>query len=150
MTSAYLTIPEAFILKDVRICSADDRETNEFNTYDNIKIVFEMEFPEKIENVLLAINIRDQVDDVVISSSKLQLNTRPCEGTLTTVCEIRENKLREGNYNIGFYVSDFDGGSLYKSHCVGSFTILADMEIIEKSDSILGFMVMETTWEVNE
>lgn len=150
MTSAYLTIPEAFILKDVRIRSTDDRETNEFNTYDNIKIVFQMEFPEKIENVLLAINIRDQVDDVVISSSKLQLNTRPCEGALTTVCEIRENKLREGNYNIGFYVSDFDGGSLYKSHCVASFTILADMEIIEKSDSILGFMVMETTWEVNE
>lgn len=150
MTSAYLTVPEAFILKNVRICSTDDRETTEFNTYDNIKFALEMEFPKKMENVLLAANIRDQMDDVVISSSKLQLNTQPCEGTLTATCEVRENKLREGNYNIGFYVSDFDGGSLYKSHCVGSFTILADMEIMQKSDSILGFVVMETTWEVYE
>jgi len=150
MTSAYLTVPESFILKNVRICGTDDRKTNEFRTYDNIKFALEMEFPQKIENVLLAVNIRDQVDDVVISSSKLQLNTNPCEGTLTIVCEIRENKFREGNYNIGFYVSDFDGGSLYKSHCVGSFTILADMEIIQKSDSILGFVVMDTTWEIKK
>jgi lipopolysaccharide transport system ATP-binding protein len=150
MTSAYLTVPDSFILKNVRICSTDDRKTNEFRTYDNIKFALEMEFPQKIENVLLAVNIRDQVDDVVISSSKLQLNTNPCEGTLTIVCEIRENKFREGNYNIGFYVSDFDGGSLYKSHCVGSFTILADMEIIQKSDSILGFVVMDTTWEIKK
>lgn len=150
MTSAYLTIPEAFILKNVRICSTDDQETNQFNTYDNIKIEVEMEFLKKMENVVLALNIRDQVDDVVLSSSKLQLNTRPCKGTLSAVCEIRENKFREGNYNIGFYASDYSGGSLYKSHCVGSFTILADMEIIEKSDSVQGFIVMETTWEVNE
>jgi lipopolysaccharide transport system ATP-binding protein len=150
MTSAYLTIPETFIMKNVRICSTDGLETNQFNTYDNIKIGVEMEFLKKMENVVLAINIRDQMDDVVISSSKMQLNTNPCEGTLSIGCEIRGNKFREGNYNIGFYVSDFDGGSLYKSHCVGSFTILADMDIIQKSDSILGFVVMDTTWEVNE
>jgi lipopolysaccharide transport system ATP-binding protein len=150
MTSAYLTVPEAFILKNVRLCSADDRETNQFNTYDNIKVVVEMEFPKKMENVVLALNIREQVDDVVLTSSKLQLNTRPCKGTLSAVCEIRKNSFREGNYNIGFYASDFSGGSLYKSHCVGSFTILANMAIIEKSDSILGFVVMETTWKVNE
>jgi hypothetical protein len=149
MTSAYLTIPEAFILKNVQISSINDSNSNEFSTYDNIRIAFEMEFPEQIENVLLAVNIRDQVDDVVISSSKLQLNTKPCEGTLKALCEIRENKLREGNYNIGFYVSDFEGGSLFKSHCVGTFTILADMEIIQKSDSTQGFVVMDTTWEVN-
>lgn len=150
MTSAYLTVPEAFILKNVRICNTDDRETNQFNTHDNIKVVVEMEFPKKMENVVLALNLRDQVDDVVLTSSKLQLNTRPCKGTLSAVCEIRKNSFREGSYNIGFYASDFSGGSLYKSHCIGSFTILADMEIIEKSDSILGFIVMETTWEVNE
>ena len=150
MTSAFLTVPEVFILKNVHIRSIDDSKTTEFSTYDNIRIAFEMEFPGKIENILLAVNIRDQVDDVVISSTKLQLNTKPCEGTITALCEIRENKLREGNYNIGFYVSDFEGGSLYKSHCVGTFTILADMEIIQKSDSTQGFVVMDTTWEVNE
>jgi hypothetical protein len=90
----------------------------------------------------------DQVDDVVISSTKMQIDDRPCEGFVKLECEIEENKLREGNYNIGFYVSDHDGGSLYKSHRVGAFTILADMTIIQKNDPLLGFMVMDTSWKV--
>ncbi len=148
MTSAYYTVPEAFILEKVRLRSASGSETDEFNTYDNIIVSFEMQFNKKIENVQLAFNIRDQVNDTVISSSKLQWNTRPCSGTVKAECEIEKNKLREGNYNLGFYVSDYDGGALFKSNAVGSFTILADMEIIRKSDSTQGIMVMDTKWKV--
>jgi lipopolysaccharide transport system ATP-binding protein len=150
MTSAYLTVPEVFALRKMNIRNGSNAEAHEFNTHDNIKIAFEIEFLKPMQKVMMGFSIRDQVDDVVISSSKLQLEDRPCEGLIKLECEIKENKLREGNYNIGFYASDFSGGSLYKSHCVGTFTIVADMEIIEKSDSILGFMVMETTWKVNE
>jgi lipopolysaccharide transport system ATP-binding protein len=119
MDSAYLTVPDIFALKKVQINNLSGVETEEFNTYDNIKVALEMEFLKKINDVTLAINIMDQVDDVVISSTKMQIDDRPCEGFVKLECEIEENKLREGNYNIGFYVSDHDGGSLYKSHRVG-------------------------------
>ena len=150
MASAYITVPNVFLLKKFRLCNHLDYDTYEFNTYDNIKIAFEIEFLEKTENVILGINIMDQVDDVVISSSKMQLNTRACEGIINAECEIKNNKLREGNYTIGFYALDFDGGALYKSHSVGSFTILADMKIIERGDSNRGFIVMDTAWKVLE
>lgn len=148
MTSAYYTVPEVFTLKKVRLRNTSGGETDEFNTYDNITIAFEMEFSKKIENVQLAFNIRDQVNDMVISSSKLQWNASPCKGIVKAECEIEKNKLREGNYNLGFYVSDYDGGALFKSNAVGSFTILADMEIIRKSDSTRGIMIMDTKWKV--
>jgi len=148
MTSAYVTAPDVFLLKKIHLRNHSDSETHEFSTYDDIKIGFEIDFLEKTENVMLGINILDQVDDVVISSTKMQLNSRACEGTIRGECEIKKNKLREGNYNIGFYALDFDGGALYKSHNVGSFTILADMKIIEKSDSNRGFMVMDTHWNI--
>ncbi|UCH95035.1 MAG: ABC transporter ATP-binding protein [Candidatus Aminicenantes bacterium] len=150
MASAYVTVPEVFVLKRFYIRSDSDVETNEFNTYDNIKIAFEIQFLEKTRDVTLAFNIRDQVDDVIISSSKMLLNSRPCEGIIGGECEIKKNKLREGNYNIGFYAMDHENGALYKSHQVGSFTILADMDIIEKGDSTQGFMVMDTNWKVLE
>lgn len=148
MTSAYYTVPEVFTLKKVRLRNTSGTETDEFSTYDNITIAFEMEFSKKIENVQLAFNIRDQVNDMVISSSKLQWNARPCLGIVKVECEIEKNKLREGNYNLGFYAADNDGGALFKSNAAGSFTILADMEIIRKGDSTQGIMVMDTTWKV--
>jgi lipopolysaccharide transport system ATP-binding protein len=148
MASAYVTVPDVFLLKKIHLRNHSDSDTHEFNTNDDIKIGFEIKFLEKKENVMLAINILDQVDDVVISSSKMQLNSRVCEGTIRGECEIKKNKLREGNYNIGFYALDFNGGALYKSHNIGSFTILADMKIIEESDANRGFMVMDTNWNI--
>lgn len=148
MTSAYYIVPEIFTLKKVRLRDTSGSETDEFNTYDNITIAFEMEFSKKIENVQLAFNIRDQVNDTVISSGKLQWNTRPCQGIVKAECEIEKIRLREGNYNIGFYAADNDGGALFKSNAAGSFTILADMEIIRKSDSTQGIMIMDTKWKV--
>jgi ABC-type polysaccharide/polyol phosphate transport system ATPase subunit len=148
MTSAYLTVPDVFVLRRLHLRNHSDDDTHEFNTYDNIKLAFEMQFLKPIEKALLAFNIRDQVDDVVISSGKMRLDDRPCEGIITVECEIKNNKLREGNYNIGFYTSDYESGSLYKSHSVGTFTILADMSVLEKGDSTRGFMVMDTTWKV--
>lgn len=150
MASAYVTVPESFVLKNVFTSNVDELPNSDFNTYDNIRISLEMVFPKKIENIMLGISIRDQVDDVVISSSKLQLNSHAYKGQVTAVCEIESNKFREGNYNIGCYVSDFEGGSLYKSHCVGTFTILPNMEIIQQGDSTRGFVVLDTHWKVSE
>jgi len=148
MTSAYLTVPDVFVLERVRLRNHADDDTYEFNTYDNIKLEFALQFLQPLEKVLLALTIRDQVDDVVICSSKMRLDDRPCQGPMTVECEIKNTQLREGNYQIGFYVSDHDGGSLYKSHSAGFFTILADMTIIEKGDSTRSFVVMDTTWKV--
>ena len=148
MTSAYLTAPDAFIMKAFNMRNPLNQDTLEFNTFDDISIILEMNFLKRINNVLLALTIRDQVDDVVISSSKMRLDQRPCEGLVKIECKIVNNKFREGNYNISFYVSDYEGGSLYKSHQIATFSILADMEIIEKGDSTQGFMVMETDWKI--
>jgi lipopolysaccharide transport system ATP-binding protein len=149
MASAYLTVPEVFVLKKVKFYNSSGDETHEFKTLDNIKISFELEFLEKMTDVLLALNIRGQVDEVVISSSKMQLNTISPNGLVSARCEIKKNHLREGNYNVGFYVSDNEGGALFKSLCVGSFSILADFEIIKSSDSTRGFMVMDAEWNVD-
>jgi lipopolysaccharide transport system ATP-binding protein len=148
MQSAYLTVPEAFVLRELHIDGAGDMDTNEFKTFEDLKIRFKLDFLEKTQDVVLAVNIRDHVDDVVITSTKMILDERPCEGIIEVQCEIVNNKLREGNYNIGFYVSDYTGGSLYKSHNVGSFFILADMDLIKVNDPILGFVVMDTKWKV--
>jgi ABC-type polysaccharide/polyol phosphate transport system ATPase subunit len=148
MASAYLTAPGVFVLKAFSIRGDSGAEAHEFNTYDNIHIVFEILFLAPTGQVMLAFNIREQVDDVVISSSKMVTESHPVEGLVRGECEIKENKLREGNYNIGFYAMDEKGGALYKSHQVGSFTILADMDIIGKGDSSQGFMVMDTHWNI--
>ena len=146
MASAYLTVPGIFVLKAFYIRGDSGEETHEFNTYDNINIAFEILLLAQTGQMTLAFNIREQVDDVVISSSKTVTDFRPGEEIIRGECKIKENKLREGNYNIGFYAMDEKGGALYKSHQVGSFTILADMDIIEKGDSSQGFMVMDTHW----
>lgn len=146
MESAYYLQPDIFVLKDFRVLHPDSTDRLQFKTFDTIKLRFVMEFLHQIDRVLLAFTIRDQVEDVVITSSKIKLEDRPCTGSVTVECEIQDNKFREGNYNIGFYVSDFSGGSLYKSHNVGSFTILADMAVIQQGDSTQGFMVIDAQW----
>ncbi|MCU0286544.1 MAG: ABC transporter ATP-binding protein [Acidobacteria bacterium] len=148
MNSAYMTMPDLFILHDLRLYNQNDIEGDEFSTYDDIKITLDMEFVKELENVLLAINIRDQVDDVVISSSKLLLNSRPNKGRMTVECNMTRNRFREGNYNVGFYVLDYDGGGLYKTHAAVTFSIMADMSIIKHNDPTKGFVVMDATWQV--
>jgi len=150
MEAAYLTIPEVFGMDRVGLIDGEGREVGEFRTFDDIIVVFEMDFRQKLEKVLLAMTIRDQVDDVVVSSSKLSMNEKPNEGKVRVECRMVKNRFREGNYNIGFYVSDFEGGSFYKSHNVGSFTILADMRLIRHQDSTQGFVVMDANWEVKQ
>ncbi len=148
MASAHVTMPEAFMVRDVKIYNSSYEETETFKTFEDIKVAFELEFLKKTENVLLAINIRDQVNEMVISSSKMQLNSGPNRGIIKVECEIGKNKFREGNYNIGFYATEPLSGALFKSTAVRSFTILADMELMEKEDPNRGFMVMDTNWEV--
>jgi lipopolysaccharide transport system ATP-binding protein len=148
MEAAYMTVPDAFVLRKLRFIDSAGNDTAEFRTYDDLRIEFELDFIKQTENVVLAINIRDQIEDVVISSTKMNLNGGPCEGIMKVECRISNNKLREGNFNIGFYVSDRIGGSLYKSHNIGSFSILADMELIKENDPNQGFIVMDTEWKV--
>ncbi|MCP4155722.1 MAG: hypothetical protein GY757_48805, partial [bacterium] len=146
MNSAYVTVPDAFALKNVQLTAAGE-EAAEFKTYDNIEVTFEMEFLKEMKDVTFAFSVRDQVDDVVVSASKLKSENLLPVGKKEFQCCIEKNRFREGIYNIGFYASDHDGGSLYKSHNVATFTILADMELIKTTDALLGFVVMETTWK---
>ena len=148
MEAAYMTVPDAFVLRDFRFTDSAGNTTTEFRTFDDVRIEFELDFLKQTENVTLAINFRDQIEDIVISSTKMYLNSGPCEGIMKVECLISNNKLREGNFNIGFYVSDRIGGSLYKSHNIGSFSILADMELIKENDPNQGLIVMDTEWKV--
>lgn len=148
MEAAYMTVPDAFVFRSFHFAAADNAETNAFKTFDDVKLVFELDFVKKTENVVLAVNIRDQVEDVVISATKMNLNDGSCDGLMKVECRIGNNSFREGNYNIGFYVSDHIGGSLYKSHNIGSFSILADMTLIKENDPTQGFVVMDTHWNV--
>ncbi|MCP5107626.1 MAG: ABC transporter ATP-binding protein [bacterium] len=150
MASAYVIVPDIFQLKNVKTADSEGVETVDFKTFDHIHIKFQVEFLEPMKNILFAFSIREQVDDVVLSAGKFRPENEIPKGTLTIQCRIDKNRFREGNYNIGFYVSDYDGGSLYKSHNVATLSILAGMDIIRNTDSLLGFMVMDTTWRLGE
>lgn len=150
MGSAYFTVPETFLLKAVHINhdNGNAAGTGSIKHLDDISVTFEMEFLKKIDRVVLAVNIRDQLNEVVISSSKFQVNSGPCKGPVKVRCLIEKNRLREGNYIVGFYASDHDGGALFKSQAVTIFSVLADMDVIKHSDSTKGVMVMDTRWDV--
>ncbi|MCP4157974.1 MAG: ABC transporter ATP-binding protein, partial [bacterium] len=70
MNSAYVTVPDAFALKNVQLTAAGE-EAAEFKTYDNIEVTFEVELLKEMKDVTFAFSVRDQVDDVVVSASKL-------------------------------------------------------------------------------
>lgn len=148
MCMAYIAVPDSFILKEVKVLNDSNEETQTFRTFDNIKLSFKIEFKNKISHVSFAIAVRDQVSDIDIAISKTTPGKPEYYGSLEIECLISKNILREGVYNIGFYVADLNGGALYKSHNVKSFTILADMKIIENSGSSLGHVVLDTSWKI--
>lgn len=151
MESAYLTIPDVFVVNDVQILDESGKETYDFHTYDTLKIVFEVEFKTKSDNMAFSLGIRTQVDDIVVSHSRIVPNgDNAYEGPVKVECELAANRFREGIYNIGFYVAGADGGSLFKSNNVKSFSILADMRTIAASGSSQGMMVLDATWRVND
>ncbi len=147
MDGAYLTLPDVFVLHQVVVADAGGAACGEFRTFDDIRVRFVMEFRQPLANVLLAMTIRDQVEDVVITSSKMRLGGQPCRGRVEAECVMRRNRFREGNYHVAFYVSDFEGGSFFKSHQVAGFTIGADMSLMQQQDPTQGFMVMDADWE---
>ncbi len=149
MDSAYLSIPDVLILKNVQLSDPSGADCCEFHTYDTIRLSFEVEFKEKAENISFAMAIRTQIDDLVVGFSRVVPGHNYYVGIVTVDCEIECNRLREGAYNIGFYVAGTDGGSLFKSNNVKTFTILADMGIIKASGSSKGMVVLDTSWSVN-
>jgi ABC-type proline/glycine betaine transport system ATPase subunit len=149
MESAYLSLPDVLILKKVQLLDASGADCSEFHTYDTIRLSFEMEFKEKAENISFAMSIRTQIDDLVVGFSRVVPGDNYYVGIVRVDCKIECNRLREGAYNIGFYVAGTDGGSLFKSNNVKTFTILADMAIIEASGSTKGMVVLDTSWDIN-
>jgi lipopolysaccharide transport system ATP-binding protein len=145
--SAYLTTPD-FSLEKVRMARSDGVDTEDYSTHEDICLRFDVRFQKRIEHVGFGISIRSHVDDVVISSSKTPKEKDFDEGKACIECRILKNTLREGVYNLGFYVSHLEGGALYKSHGVKTFRILADMDTIRSSGSSQGFTVMEASWRI--
>ncbi len=146
MASAYLTTPD-LVLEEVKLHHSSGAECRDFHTFDDIKISFQIKFLKKISNVLFAISIRDQVDEIAVGFSKVPEGKDFNRGSARIECQVVKNKLREGFYNIGFYVSDFKGGPLFKSHRVKSFKILADMAVLADSGSSFGYVVIDTQWK---
>ncbi len=147
MESAYLTVPDILTVEQVDTLDEAGHGTAQFNTFDSIGLQLEITLLKKMAALTLAFTIRDQVDDIVVTSSKTTLAARD-PGVFRVKCYFNKTPLREGLYHVGFYASDFDGGALYKSHQVTSFTILADMSIIQSGDSTRGLVVMDTSWQM--
>jgi lipopolysaccharide transport system ATP-binding protein len=146
MAYAYHTTPD-FNLENVRMLAPSLTETRHFRLFEDIRVQFEVEFREKIRNVSFAIGIRDQFDDVMIASRKIVVGKDFSQGSHRIDCRIMNNRFREGNYSVGFYVADYEGGALFKSHKVTSFQILADKETIAASGSSQGYVALETKCE---
>ncbi len=147
MASAYLVTPD-FVLKEVRSIDTQGNFSEEFLTYGTLTLQFAMVFKKPVQQASFAVGIRDQVDDVVIGFSKTQPDRDLYEGEVVLECVVPNVHLREGVYNIGFYAADFNGGALFKSNNVKSFTIRADMATIESSGSSQGYIVLDTAWSV--
>jgi lipopolysaccharide transport system ATP-binding protein len=147
MASAYYTMPHAFVARSAKLFNEAGDEKDEFSAYETIKLAFEAEFPESIAKVTFAVTISDSTDGIVISATKFTPD-QPCSGILRLECRIMQSRLREGMYNLGFYVNDFNGGALFKSTNVGSFSILPDMKILGKSDVSHGLVLVDTDWKV--
>lgn len=146
MESAYFAQPGLFRLLDVTLTDTGGNKTAEFHTFDTICVRFGMEFLTEVENVTLALNIQAQEEGAVLSASKMKLEG-PCNGKVTVTCRIDRNVLREGNYSIGFFASDFSGGSLFKSNHVAGLSVLAQSQVLTSGDAHHGFFVMEAGWE---
>ncbi len=150
MENAYLGLPDVLMIKNLRLVGPSGEEGAEFHTHEDIRLVFEMEFKEEMSNIAFAMGIRTQIDDVVVGFSRQVPDRGGYLGAVSVECLIQRNTLREGIYNIGYYVAGADGGSLFKSNNLASITILADMGIIEKAGSSQGLMVLDAQWKVLE
>jgi lipopolysaccharide transport system ATP-binding protein len=148
MKSAHVTTPDVFLLKDVKIFNASGKETAEFEILEDIKFHFTVEFLEPVKDVSFAISIRDQGGDVILAFNNSSAIIDGHVGPAVLECELKNNRLREGIYNIGFFAADFSGGALFKSAHVKSLTVLADMETIKSSGSSVGYIVLDTGWKV--
>jgi lipopolysaccharide transport system ATP-binding protein len=146
MASAYLTTPDV-LLEEVRLHHPLGRDGDDFRTFDDIKITFRIRFLKKSSNVSFAMSLRDRVDEIAVGFSKVSESKDFNEGPVCIECLVVKNKLREGFYDIGFYVSDTKGGPLFKSHRVKSFRILADMAVLADSGSSAGYVIIDTQWK---
>ncbi|UCC39601.1 MAG: ABC transporter ATP-binding protein [Candidatus Aminicenantes bacterium] len=146
MASAFLTTPD-FVLKDVKLMNLDGVETNDFITYQDIKVSFEVEFLKSFKDVFIAISVRSQLDDVVIAFNRIPEKKNFEAGMANIECCILKNRFNEGCYKIGFYVTTLSNEALFKSNRAKSFNILADMETFERSRSSHGYTVIDTEWD---
>ena len=147
VAAAYLTTPD-FILENVRMAGSDGLERDDFFTYQDIHIRFTVRFLKRTSGVVFGISIRSHIDDLLISSSKTPEEKDFDAGRENIECRILKNTLREGVYNLGFYVSNLEGGALFKSHGIKTFRIMADMETIRNSGSSQGLTVMNMLWQL--
>jgi len=150
MASAYYSMPDIFALNQVQLYNQQNKESDEFTADGKIKIKVEVEFFKSFEKVTFALSILEGIDGTVITSGKFTPDKKMEEGIVRLECEFDETRLREGIYNLGFYAQDFNGGALFKSNNVGSFSILANLEIIRNSDALLGLVAVHSDWKLND
>jgi lipopolysaccharide transport system ATP-binding protein len=148
MASAYHTTPD-FRLDKAKLLNPSLSETKSFLPNDDILVQFMVDFKQKVNNVSIAISLRDQFDDIVIATSKVAVGKNFDRGSHRIDCKIIHNKLREGIYGVGFYVADYKGGALFKSNKVTSFQILAEREMIASQGTSQGYIVLETECKIS-
>lgn len=148
MSLAYLSFPEILIVKKAETRNVSGGVSLEFKTHDDICIRLECEFKKKLKDVQVGIAIRDRIDDAVITSGKKILDHTVPDGTMVILCRINRLPLREGNFNIGLYISDLHGGGLFKSHQVSGFSIVPDEIILARSDRNHGCLVADVSWSI--
>jgi lipopolysaccharide transport system ATP-binding protein len=150
MKTAYRSVPEIFEITGIRTLDSQGMQKDVFRTYDDILFAMKATFHKQCKNVSFAIGIRNQAEEVAVGFSKVKIDRDDFLGETELVCKIKRNHFREGVFNVGFYVSDFCGGVLFKSDNAYSFKIQADMETIANAGSTLGLVVLDASWEMKK
>ena len=148
MKTAYQSVPEVFEITGIRLQDSAGMEKDVFRTYDDITFKMNVTFYKKCKKVSFAIGIRNQVEEVAVGFSRIKIDRDDFLGEIELVCKLRNNHFREGIFNVGFYVSDFLGGVLFKSDYICSFKIQADMETIDHAGSTQGLVVFDVDWGI--
>jgi ABC-type polysaccharide/polyol phosphate transport system ATPase subunit len=145
MAAAYHTTP-FFNLNRVTLMNCSGVLTDSFRTGENIHIAFEVEVIGGPYKLNYAMCIRDKADDATIAFHKLPQVVESKESQIRLECSIRDNFLREGVYDVGFFVADAHMGSIFKSNLAGTFRILSGAGSISSYGSTSGYVVIDAEW----
>ena len=150
MASASFKNPEYFILGDVVGTNSENIATNEFYMFDDVDLTFHCNFPTKSRDVVsFSVGIFSR-DSLKIAHTRASIALKEPHGFYNLRCVFKTLPLREGVYNVGFYVAEKKGATLFKSDVVFRLVVLPEMGRIKQSGSSSGLVAVHSDWTLVE